>query len=310
MSFKITITCIILSVLFIFLKKYYELKSLSWETADCKKIKSYLSDSKNNINDLLFRFNNMTLLQIAVKLDQPDCVKLLLDRKDIDVNKKNRDGWCALHYCSNKWKDEINNKNKEICKLLSSRPEIIINITNKDGDTPLILASKSGNISAVKLFLTTPIIDLNKINKKKETALYKAINNDNINIAKILIKNSSLNINLKILDNELILNFILKKMKKTSIDLSNLIELILENTEININDTNDKQETALYLSKKFGFNNITNLLINNGAESNIGLSIEPSQNPTEYPTEYPTEGPTEDPTNTSTESIIHNSIID
>ena len=140
MSSKI-IVIIVFSILFIFLKKYYELKSLTWETSDCKKIRSYLSKPKNDINALLLRNNNMTLLQIAVKLNQVDCVKLLLDRKDIDINKKNKEGNTALHYCAKKWKDEINENNKIICKILSSRPEIYINSINNEGDTALILAS-------------------------------------------------------------------------------------------------------------------------------------------------------------------------
>jgi ankyrin repeat protein len=75
--------------------------------------------------------------------DNIDIVKLLLERKDIDINIKDNDGWTTLIFASEY--GEI-----DVIKLLLEREDIDINIKNNNGWTALIFALHD-NIDIVNL---------------------------------------------------------------------------------------------------------------------------------------------------------------
>ena len=75
-----------------------------------------------------------------------DIVKLLLDRKDIDVNSKNNDGWTALMIASQE------GKNIDIVKLLLDRNTCYCN-TSFDNTTALEIAVERQNEDIVKILL-------------------------------------------------------------------------------------------------------------------------------------------------------------
>jgi ankyrin repeat protein len=284
MNIKIIIVCLLLIISIVFIKKYYELYSINWDTENCSKIRLYLSNPKKNINDLQninFSNVNMTLLQIATKKNQLNCVRLLLNNSNIDINRKNNIGKTAIHYCAEKWKGERNDNNKAICKLLSSRSDININIKDNNDFTPLMVAAQSGNIECVKLLLSTPNININLVNNENHSALYLSISKHQTIVSQILISHPDINVNNLIgPDGE---NMILKiAILKRKIDI---IKSLLLSKKIK------KIDRELYPSLKNKDENIKEIL-NLFNKYNLLKSVKGyKQTHSERPTEIPSEKP-------------------
>jgi len=66
-------------------------------------------------------------------------------------------GFTALHYTTG-----MHGK-VDIAKILLTLPNIDVNATNTNGETPLHIATKRKNLELVKLFIETPGIDLNML---------------------------------------------------------------------------------------------------------------------------------------------------
>lgn len=88
----------------------------------------------------------ITALQIACSIGNPKCVKLLLTVSEIDVNITDNEGWTAIGAAS--WCGHI-----KCVKLLLTHPEININLKNNDGQTPLDCAIKNNRTEIIELLL-------------------------------------------------------------------------------------------------------------------------------------------------------------
>ena len=86
-----------------------------------------------------------TALMVASHKGNIGIVKLLLDRKDIDVNSKSNDGWTALMIASQE-------ENIDIVKLLLDRNTCYCN-TSFDNTTALEIAVEMQNENIVKILL-------------------------------------------------------------------------------------------------------------------------------------------------------------
>ena len=76
-----------------------------------------------------------TALPYAVSKRQEECVKMLLEVKEIDVNIRAYDGYTPLHIA-------VELKEVEIIRLLLTHKQIDVNIPDKFGCTPLALTRK------------------------------------------------------------------------------------------------------------------------------------------------------------------------
>ena len=101
----------------------------------------------------------------------PALVKLLLDRKDIDVNKKDNQGYTAL------WRAACSNR-FEIAKLLLDRDDIDVNLSDMGGRTPLFHACHCSHLSIVRLLLKKDGIDPNARDNDGCTPLARACHLD------------------------------------------------------------------------------------------------------------------------------------
>ena len=81
-----------------------------------------------------------TILMEAVRDNNEPLVSLLLQQPGIQVNAEDHRGWTALHYAA-----FYNNREKgrKVIKLLLNFPGIDTEITNDDGETPLMLANEN-----------------------------------------------------------------------------------------------------------------------------------------------------------------------
>lgn len=108
-----------------------------------------------------------------------DIIRLLLDRPDLDVNKRHA-VWedTALMRAVMKGHDKM-----EIIRLLLARPDIDVNIVDSYHSTALMNAIYTGNLEIPRLLLTRPELDVNVSDMHGWTALMRSvlIKNDIIN---------------------------------------------------------------------------------------------------------------------------------
>jgi len=86
--------------------------------------------------------------------------ELLRNNPHLDVNWKNKwdDSWTALHIASRGGHDPI-------LAILLAHPNIDVNVKNKSGTTPLMMACGSGSISTVILLLKDARVNINELSQ-------------------------------------------------------------------------------------------------------------------------------------------------
>lgn len=192
------------------------------------EIVKYLSPIVEDIN--AFDEEGNTFLHIAVENSQIEIMKFLFSTENtkikIDTNPTNpKTGESLLHVASK-------NDNKDIISLILSvhncnetvwdfmtldflAPEndvrkrkgkgtknppkfFDLNQKDKNGDTPLIVASRDGGFSIVQFLLTLdsePQIDLNLTNKEGDNALITAVKGNRIDVVRYLVENDQIQLN-------------------------------------------------------------------------------------------------------------------
>jgi ankyrin repeat protein len=119
-------------------------------------------------------------LWTASRYNNPNCINVLINHPNIDINKKTSFGITALQIaCSI--------GNPKCVKLLLTVPEIDVNIADNEGWTAIGAASWCGHIECVKLLLTHPEININLRNNDGRTPLDCAINNKRKVITELLL---------------------------------------------------------------------------------------------------------------------------
>ncbi|MBI3441790.1 MAG: ankyrin repeat domain-containing protein [Proteobacteria bacterium] len=113
---------------------------------------------------------------IHYALDRPEVLRLLLDRQEVDVNARNKDGHTALMLTI----DHFPGDRKEAFDLLLEKrndPDIKkrtdLNAKDKDGDTALILAIHGGDLDKARALIDAGS-DLNIRGSAGYTALHWA----------------------------------------------------------------------------------------------------------------------------------------
>lgn len=143
-----------------------------------------LSGANINIVD----FSKKNTLLWAIIMEYKDIVKILLNRKNININQKNIFGNSALMWASIRGYKSIVNR-------LLKEKNINVNDQDNFGYTALMLAVRSENKSIVRILTNCNNIDVNKNNYFGNTALMLAVVNGRKDIAKILINHKDININ-------------------------------------------------------------------------------------------------------------------
>lgn len=186
------------------------------------------------------------------KLSNEDYNKLLTDRDiSIDINQKNKDGYTLLFLAMSLGQPElveelvkspklqVNDTElfdavklkqyKMISHLLCTGSRINPNQQNKEGDTPLHVAIKEGDLFIVNSLLKIKKIDLNKKNNQGNTPLHEAIINRNWYIVKALLKyykENNLNIDIKNNLQHTPLELLLNLAKQREVNAISTLELL------------------------------------------------------------------------------------
>jgi ankyrin repeat protein len=93
----------------------------------------------------------------------------LIDRDSVSIDNANNDGQTALHLAVSGQSWEWNGLGE---KIMSKHPNV--NVTDRDGDTPLIKAIKNNNIGPIPALLKDQSINLDAADKTGKTAVLLA----------------------------------------------------------------------------------------------------------------------------------------
>ena len=242
------------------------------------KIKNFFIDIGANPNAIgISMYNVITMTPDQARSaminefeqDEPniELIKNILDHSVIDINYEDTsshefNGYPLLHIASAKGYVEIvrmmlekpeidvNLQDKdgwtaimrasrwgytEIVKLLLERPEIEINLQTSSGSTALMMASYSGHIEIVQLLLERPENDINLQTKRGETALIWASYYGYTEVVKLLLERPEIDVNLQDKDGSTALTCILKS-DKTMREKIGVIELLLSDNRVDVED--------------------------------------------------------------------------
>lgn len=136
------------------------------------------------------------LLDIAVRYEQPEAVKQLLSDTELNVVLPDGEGNTMLHHIAllHRWPDLLG--------PLLCHPRIDINVIDKDGSTPLMLACAAGTHGkeVLDLLLRREDLNVNAQNKDGTTALHEAVKdhpNETKESAEMLLHRPDLALNIK-----------------------------------------------------------------------------------------------------------------
>jgi ankyrin repeat protein len=116
-----------------------------------------------------------------------ELVKILIKQK-LDLNQQDCEGRTALHYCC------LLHNSKSILTLLVNSHNVNCNISDINGDTPLLLASSTPSDSSIDLcniLLEKGKASVHATNQNGDSALHCACRNGNDALAKLLVRHGS-----------------------------------------------------------------------------------------------------------------------
>lgn len=130
--------------------------------------------------------NGYTSLMMAVLGEDERCTTTLLQQPNIDINKKNTIGQTAFTLAHSRklaqrpWQscqkilDAAKSGNEELLAEQFNFARSLINVRNKDGYTPLMLAARNGHMNCLKTLLVQKEIKVNLRDKNGWTPLMAA----------------------------------------------------------------------------------------------------------------------------------------
>ncbi|XP_076082214.1 uncharacterized protein LOC143052933 [Mytilus galloprovincialis] len=198
------------------------------------------------------RDNGVSGLFMASQEGHTNIVKLLLERNS-DVNICHKDGCSPLLQASQ-------NGHTDIVKLLLERnPDV--NLCNKDDRSPLLQASQNGHTDIVKLLLErNPNVNL--CNKNRYNPLIKASMCGHTDIVRLLLERNPVPSDNTPLSTSYVNNNIIMRNSPSPVQ-----PLMKHKPDINVQTY--VGGNALYFSALYGNIEITQLLLENNADSNI-----------------------------------------
>jgi serine/threonine-protein phosphatase 6 regulatory ankyrin repeat subunit B len=198
--------------------------------------------------------SSLSLLSFSADKGFLELVILLIEIGGCDVNRKDNNGYTALHKASSKGHCSI------VSFLLQKGAyiECKTNVTN-NRLTPLIEASRNNHIEIIKVLIENGA-NIDTKNSNGRTALLVASFFNNVEAVKYLIEYGGADINVKDKGNE---NFFHLAISRGHIET---IKLIVENNYISIDSM--YHSSILVLAVIQGDIDLINILINKGADIN------------------------------------------
>ncbi|OHS93697.1 hypothetical protein TRFO_40038 [Tritrichomonas foetus] len=211
----------------------------------------------------------MRPLHIAADCDNIDSIKLLFNRRDLDVNAPDKNGRTPLHAATEKG-------NKEAVFLLLNHPNILPNILDDSGRAPFTIALNLHNFNLITMFVSDPDIHLDierlkdsdllqnfaskgnieaviglvrrgfspdRIDSNGRTALTIALGNGDVEMVRALLGTRLVDINRKYVNSESLLHLATLNNKA-----SHCLRLVMLYPDVDLNAQDSKGNTALHLA--------------------------------------------------------------
>lgn len=136
--------------------------------------------------------NSWTPLMLACQANCLEIVEYLVSSLHANVNKS-VDYWTALMVACSVERSESEETTKSVLKIVHLLVEnkAAINVRNRHGETPLMLAISQGHDEVVEYFLTQDV-SLEACDNEGNTALFYAISSGRCEIVKALLKRNVL----------------------------------------------------------------------------------------------------------------------
>ena len=174
-------------------------------------------------------------------------VKQLLDRDDIDLNAVGLGlSETPLLIACREWRGE------EVANMLLKKAGINVNVTNINGDTPLMLAAQSEKVSVVESLLARDDMDpiiLNAFNNLGDHVLRSLVCQGNITIVKLLLSCPDIDVNFTAPGSHSAL------MLACKVGAADMVRLLLDKDDILINQQDFDGFTPLCHAASFAYLN-------------------------------------------------------
>ncbi|CAM6038729.1 unnamed protein product [Sphagnum compactum] len=248
------------------------------------KVVQFLLTYCNTLDLEVENVAGQTPLHLATLGGHDEVVKVWLEHAELNLKVKNKDGNTPLHLAS------LGGHVKVVNMMLEHRTKLDLFSKNNDGNTIFLLAAKGGHVEVVKVFMEDSDVKdlLNGTNKDWNTPLHLAIEEGHVNVVNTL---------LEIAGNKLELNE--NRDGNTPLHLAaegghvnvvtRLLELVTTETNIgldskatnnvqkganklNLNATNDEENTPLHLAAKEGHVKIVDVMLQFARELTINAN--------------------------------------
>ena len=152
-----------------------------------------------------------TAFDIAKEKNQTESIKLFTSRGSLQINEGHT---CCSKSINRGLHKAVKNNNLAWIKSFLVCPGIDLNIHNKDGYTPLNLATERGQKEMVKILLADQRIDVNRLNTgQKQNVVLIASEKGNIDILKLLLLHPQTFVNQRNANGDSALSWALKKYR-------------------------------------------------------------------------------------------------
>ena len=193
-----------------------------------------------------------TPLYLASKHGRLGTVKVLLSRKECDINITDGQGNTLLHGASKCG-------HQSVVQFLSAESYLLcqLNTQNRVGETPLYLASKHGRLDTVKVLLSRKECDINITDGQGNTLLHGASKCGHQSVVQFLSAESyllcQLNTQNRVGETPLYL-----ASKHSRLDT---VKVLLSMKECDFNVTDEQGNTPLHAASKYGCHSVVEFLI-------------------------------------------------
>ena len=200
-------------------------------------IKEIISRNDFNFQNEVDCYGDSVLMKACI-MGRIDIVKILLKKKNININLKREDGNSALL---------LSLEHSKIIKILLKRPDLDINAKNEDGSTFFIKICERRDQEFLKIVSKLKNVDLNAKNVREKTGFMYLMDNfyqnADVKTLKHLVKErKDLDINLKNKENgENILIFAWKNND------SDLIKILLKRKDLDVNVKDKETGDTLFM---------------------------------------------------------------
>ena len=178
-----------------------------------------------------------SLIHVACEHDHIHIIETLLLQMNIDINERDTNGDTPLHIACKAG-------NLNTCKLLLDR-HCEIDLLNDNGDTALHVACRHGNNQVYKEVLNRGS-DINAKNNDGDTPLLIACKNCNFELSQTMLNEPNLKVTATNNAGENILHVLCRALN--SMQAFQVIQLVLESTQIDPNASNQAGETPIQLT--------------------------------------------------------------